>query len=531
MASPYAQFARKAQFTAQTKPIPGREAEMVPNDAGGYGFVLDDWARLHRFLILGSTGGTYYVGEGDLTAQNAEVAIRCIGADGVRAVESACEVNLNNRAPKVDQQLFVMALALKYGNQATKNRVTALMPGMLRTGTHVLHFAAMLDSLGGWNATKRRIIGNWLTGQDADRLAFQFVKYQQRDGWSVRDLLRVAHPQAPSEAHRALFDWVCKRPGDENEAMPGLIRSYQAVHGKAHELEAAPWERALFGIGMGLPREALPTEGLKDERVVATLLPHMPAHALLRNLGSMTSDGLKPGMVDVIVGRLQDAAWLRKARVHPFAVLLAQLIYASGSGVRGNKVWTPDGRILGALEDAYDAAFDAVQPTGKRILVGVDVSGSMQGAQCQGTPITAAVGAGALAITLARLEPHALVVGFTNRVKGTLTITKRTSPANTGWGYAAEGTDVAAPILGALQGGAAFDAFVLITDGETWAGKTHVTQALADYRRKVVPNAKLVGMAMAANKANVVDPLDPLQLGVAGLDANVPGIVAEFIAG
>jgi 60 kDa SS-A/Ro ribonucleoprotein len=41
-----------------------------------------------------------------------------------------------------------------------------------------------------------------------DDLAHQAVKYQQRDGWSHGDLLRLAHPKAPSLQHDAVFRWM-----------------------------------------------------------------------------------------------------------------------------------------------------------------------------------------------------------------------------------------------------------------------------------------------------------------------------------
>lgn len=43
--------------TPQSEPVPGREAQMERNDAGGYGFTLDAWAKLDRFLVLGTEGG------------------------------------------------------------------------------------------------------------------------------------------------------------------------------------------------------------------------------------------------------------------------------------------------------------------------------------------------------------------------------------------------------------------------------------------------------------------------------------------
>jgi 60 kDa SS-A/Ro ribonucleoprotein len=69
-----------AGATPQSRPIAGT----VPNSAGGYAFPVDDWARLDRFLILGSEGGSYYAGERSLTQENAQAALRAIAADGAR---------------------------------------------------------------------------------------------------------------------------------------------------------------------------------------------------------------------------------------------------------------------------------------------------------------------------------------------------------------------------------------------------------------------------------------------------------------
>jgi len=41
----------------QRAPIPG--TGQVPNSPGGFGWEVDDWARLRRFLILGADGGVY----------------------------------------------------------------------------------------------------------------------------------------------------------------------------------------------------------------------------------------------------------------------------------------------------------------------------------------------------------------------------------------------------------------------------------------------------------------------------------------
>lgn len=50
----------------------------VRNNAGGFVFKVDDLARIRRFLILGTSGGTYYVEEKELTIQNLEALIEII---------------------------------------------------------------------------------------------------------------------------------------------------------------------------------------------------------------------------------------------------------------------------------------------------------------------------------------------------------------------------------------------------------------------------------------------------------------------
>ncbi len=547
MVRAYTGYATQRAATPQSQPIPGRESDMVANNAGGFGFVLDDWERLNRFLILGSCDGTYYVGESQLTAQNAEVVIRCIKMDGPRVVRAAYDINISNRAPKTDQQLFALALAVKHGDAETKAAVEAALPSMLRTGTHVLHFAAILDSLCGWSRAKRRMIANWFTGRDADALAYQVLKYRQRDGWAMRDLLRVAHPAAPDAGHAAIYDWICGRPS-QTTVLPNILAAYQRM--MATE-EHSPSQKAMWGIKDGLPREALPTEALADPLVWAALLPQTPPHALLRNLGVATANGtIATGSpaASAVAARLLDRDAMKRARVHPFAVLLATLIYREGHGIRGSKTWTPVAEILSALEDAYDAAFDAVVPTGKRILIGVDISGSMS-ASCIGTPIPASTAAAAMAVTLARIEPGATVVQFDTAVQRIVPITRRTGIAGleaTNGG----GTDVGAPVRWALGESAVlrrgfgrtftpvvqmdasrqdFDAFVILTDNETWAGRAHASELLARYRREVNPKAKLICCAMAASHASVVDPQDPLSLGCCGLDASLPAIVSDFI--
>src|SRR6187551_2921593 len=104
--------------TPQSEPIPG--SGQVPNSAGGFAWEVDDWARLRRFLILGSEGGSYYASERTLTRENAEAVERCLAGDGPRAVAEIVRVSADGRAPKNDPALFALAMAAGLGDEATR---------------------------------------------------------------------------------------------------------------------------------------------------------------------------------------------------------------------------------------------------------------------------------------------------------------------------------------------------------------------------------------------------------------------------
>src|SRR6266705_2585851 len=94
--------------------------EPVRNSEGGYSWQVDDWTRLDRFLILGAEGGTYYIAERDLVKQNHDAIIRCIKADGVRAVNRIVEISDSGRAPQNDPAIFALALVAAHSGPEAK---------------------------------------------------------------------------------------------------------------------------------------------------------------------------------------------------------------------------------------------------------------------------------------------------------------------------------------------------------------------------------------------------------------------------
>lgn len=528
-------------FTTTPQALPIPLSTQSPNNAGGFGWDVDDWTRLDRFLVLGSEAGTYYVGRHQLAIENATAVIRCLAADGPRVVRRVVEISDSGRAPKNDPAIFVLALCMKKGDDATRKSAQEAVPRVCRIGTHIFSLAEAVQTFGGWGRGTKRAFGAWYTGRDAQRVAFDAIKYQSRDGWSHRDVLRLAKPVGfdASSPHGSVFHWITK-------GWPGVG---VLPHPDAHLRQIWAFERAKTAdeaetvrliVDHGLPRECIATHHLNSAAVWDALLTSgkgMPLTAMTRNLAKMTAVGLLSPLSDAarfITARLGDIDALKAARVHPLAVLSAQLVYAQGHGEKGSLTWTPVATVVDALDRAFYATFQNVPATGKRLVLAVDVSGSMSGTQVNGLPnLPAATAAAALALVTAATEPNHHLVAFDTVLKD-LPITPRMRLAEAAAivkSLIHGGTDCSLPMVHATQHKTPADAFVILTDSETWQGQVHPAQAIQAHRKATGIRSKLAVVAMCSNHTSIADPGDAGMLNVVGFDTAVPEILREFVAG
>lgn len=513
------------------------KAGQVQNNAGGFVFEVDDWARLRRFLILGSEGGTYYTKERKLTRDNAAVVDRLALLDGERLVREIADISVSGRAPKNDPAILALAIAAKCSDESTRQRAFAALPRVCRTGTHLYHFAAFVDGLGGWGRATRRAIGNWFNDRSVSDLAHQFVKYQQRDGWSARDLLRLTHVKPASPEHAALYRAVCgtENPRDAYKLQTGELHPVMDAARRAGLADATAAQVIPLISEHRLPHEAIATHLLTDPSVWDALLPHLGLTALIRNLATMTRVGLIAPLASClpdICRRITDQAGLSKARVHPIQLLSALRTYASGKSVHGQSVWTPVQQVVDALDAGFYAAFQAVEPTGKATLLALDVSGSMTCGEISGIPgLTPREASAAMALVTAAREPRYHVMGFGDRlVDVPISAGMRLDQAcNVIERIPMGRTDCALPMIWAqrnLKAGA--ESFAIYTDSETWFGSVHPFQAIKDYRRMSGLAAKLAVVAMTATEFTIADPSDSGMMDFVGFDASAPALMADF---
>jgi 60 kDa SS-A/Ro ribonucleoprotein len=525
---------QKKQTTPQTQPAGNAPVAQIKNNAGGFVFEITPLQKLDRFLIIGTSQGTFYQNESKLTEQNVDAVVALIKANGKVVVDRCVEISQAGRAKNNDYALLVMALVFAHGDVATKMYAKDKVALVARTGTHFLHFVAFSNGLRGWGRSLKSVANKWYSEKSVNNLAYQVVKYKQRDGWSHRDVMRLAHVNPGNDVPRQnLYKYIVKGADSlkEGDPVPEILIAVEKAK------TASTTELVKLIQDFKLTHEMIPNEQKNDARVWEALVPHMGLNALTRNLNKLTAVGLISPFSEtskIVQAKLGDVEAIRKDRLHPLSILVAQKIYSQGRGDKGSLVWTPDQKIKGALEDAFYLAFQAVEPSGKNLLLALDVSGSMSCAIPGAPLLSCAEGTAVMAMVTARAEKNSYVYGFTTQFidlgitdKDTLqSASTKVHRRNFG------GTNCALPFEHALKNRWNVDAVCVYTDNETWNGGQHVFQAVRKYRKEMnKPEAKLITIGMAVNSFSIADPTDPNMLDVVGFDTATPRFISEFAAG
>ncbi|KAK3606060.1 hypothetical protein CHS0354_006404 [Potamilus streckersoni] len=523
--------------------------KQVKNAFGGWIFQVDDMQRAHRFLIMGCEGSTYTASKSMLKRENAKSFDRLIyegkGKELVTLIE---QISLEGRAAKQEPAIFGLAICARSNDRETKKAAYDSLNKVCRIPTHLFMFVkyAEGESNGtGWGRAHRRAISKWyeeLAEHKPMVLARHITKYKKREDWSHRDLLRLSHVKPKHDCMKVITRFVIKGL-EEAKKLPVEPRNEANLHKILTYLEATEKarkctdEKLLIQLidEQRLVREHVPTKFLNSKDVWKALLKRIPVIAMIRNLGKMTSMGLINAGSEyekAIVERLNDETLLKKARVHPFNVLVALNQYRKGHGDKGHLKWIPNENVMTGLDSAFYLSFKAVEPTGKRYMLAVDVSGSMS-VPCMGTEsITCRDAASAMMMVTLRTEEHCKVFAFSHDLRP-VSISKEDrldkiidKLSNTPFG----GTDCALPMLYAMENKKKFDVFIVYTDNETWYGKVHPFKAIQDYRTKMeIYDAKLIVVGMSSNGFTIADPDDPNMLDIIGFDSGAIEVMNEFI--
>lgn len=531
----------KAPVVPVTQRTPGRRDE-VRNDAGHYVFQVSDKDRLERFLILGTESGRYGVDRAEFTAKNANFLVSLIKKNVTSermVLDTAVAISEAGRAYSNTPAIFAVAAAMVFGQDKAASK--AAVTRVCRTSTHIFEYAQFIENLGGWGRAKRESVANWFTSQDTGALAYQSVKYRQRNGWTLRDLMRLSHPKGvdPAVGNFILSKGSTLATGGI-EIIEGF-REMQKVKTEADVLR-------VLATYKNLPWETIPTDFLKSDKVWKALFYNgqLKGQAQVRNITRLARIGAFSDSAftrDFAAG-LTDEKMLERSRLHPVNLLNAAVVYSEGqvnrdgyggwafSVHRKPRTWTTNRTIAAAIDEAFHKSFKFVEPAGKRTLLAVDISGSMRG-PVLGLDLSAAQVSAAMAMTIARTEPWHEVRGFSTQFidLGISATDSLASAMNKVSGKNFGATNCSLPMTWAKSEGVEVDHFVVVTDNDTNSSRIKPADALRQYRDAMAIPARLTVCGTSATDFTIADPRDGGMLDVAGFDSNAPKVIADFGAG
>jgi 60 kDa SS-A/Ro ribonucleoprotein len=357
-------------------------------------------------------------------------------------------------------------------------------------------------------------VRQWLEGASVDAIVQAAIGQQP----SLADVVRMVHPTPADAERRALYGWVVGKPHDE-AALPATLQAYEA------------FKRAPEGELPDLPFQYFTSLRLSAEqwRVLAR---RASWQTLRQNLNTFARHGVfaDGATTRALAATLRDPARIARARVFPYQLLMAWT--ASGGG-------EVPAAIREALQDAMEVATRQVPRLDGRVVVAVDVSGSMAspvtGHRKGATTAVRCVDVAALlAASLLRTTPGARVMPFDTEVRD-LRLDPRDSvmAQATTLSRCGGGTAISAPLARLNREYAQVDLLVLVSDNQSWhdtraGGATETMRQWAQIKARC-PQAKLVCIDLQpVATGQAVEREDVLHVG--GFSDAVFDLLAVFAA-
>jgi 60 kDa SS-A/Ro ribonucleoprotein len=530
-------MANKSLFSSVKALLPRTDAR---NEADGPAYALEPKHALAQFAVTGCFNGTFYA-NADTQLETLKALIATV-ADNAFLAKLA--VYSRERAFMKDMPA---ALAATLAGRDTglfhrvfdrvidNGRVLRTLFQMIRSGQ--FGKKSLSSSL-------QRAFQRWLNTASTEKLLSASIGNDP----SLRDVLRMARPTPIDNGRRALFGWLTDKelakwaPAGEVD-LPEQVRLLVAFR------TADTAEAQIALLDRLHARWDLLADTAKGPKVWAAIARTMGPQALRMNLNTLHRHGVfeDAEMVRFVADRLADENEIRRSRQFPYQFFAA---YLNAS----NEV--PQA-IKAALHKAAEIACGNVPELPGPVVIGLDVSGSMQSA------VTGHRGRGAtsrmrcvdvaalVAAAILRRNPDSVVVPFDLQAfeakvdpsDSILSLAARLAA------YGGGGTDCALPIrkANAAYAQRKFAGVVLVSDTESWSyagrafahGAQGATGVMTEWQQFVQNQVRLQGGDITGPKLICIDlqPYGTVQarersdiLNVGGFSDAVFEVIAAFLS-
>lgn len=497
------------------------QAADVMNEAGGRAYAFSAEHALAQYAATGTMNRTYYATETEQLAKTIELASK---VDPLFVAKTA--VFARERGLMKDMPAFLAAwLAAK-----DVQLLSAIFPRVIDSGKMLRNFVQIVRSgvVGrkSFGSAPKRLARGWFASRSPEAIFRQSLGSDP----SMADVIKLVRPVPKDEkgeadvVRQALYGWMIGREVDR-ALLPQVVQAFEAF--KKGETKAVP----------DVPFEMLTALPL-DADAWKAIARGMSWTQLRMNLNTLARHGVfeSKELVGHVARKLASASEVRRARAFPYQLLAA---YKAASGVPA--------KVADALQDAMEIATENVPALEGKVVVALDVSGSMHspvtGHRKGATSSVRCIDVAALiAASIVRKNPDAEVIPFSDDV---VKLPRRLNPRDSVMTNAAflaslpsGGTACSAPLRRLNERKAKADTIVYVSDNMSWVdfgngpsgpwpGRGTV---MADEWAKLAtrsPGAKLVLIDLQPYASTQVKDADDV-LNVGGFSDRVFEIVSLF---
>ena len=206
-----------------TEPLPGQ----VPNKSGGHVYEVSPETYTRRLLIMGTTGSTYYSSAKELSGDAVEFVVKQIEqGNGMMLLNTLKDVHESGAAPKMQFTMNLLGVLSRCKDAAVRKAALDFTIYGLRTNSQLYEWldSHMNAAHGkGFGRGPKTVISTryhnptfekhvpahvmktdprkYWAGMNAMQMAYQFSKYAQRNGISMKDVASLVHFK-PSKVRR-----------------------------------------------------------------------------------------------------------------------------------------------------------------------------------------------------------------------------------------------------------------------------------------------------------------------------------------
>lgn len=414
------------------------------NEAGGDAYLRDPHMALALYASTGCLNGTFYA---DASVQLERVIALCEAVPAEFVAKVA--IHARQHAHMKDMPALLAAWLAQHDGELLEKVFDRVIDNgrMLRSFVQIVRSGVVgRRSLG---SRPKRLVRRWLDKASVEQVMSAAIGTQP----SLVDVVRMVHPQPASDEREALYGWLLDRPHDAR-ALPALVKRYETF--KADPSGEPP--DLPFAYLTSLPLSAAQW---------TTIALRCSWQTLRMNLNTFARHGVFEDrqVVARIARRLADPSLIRRSRVLPYQLMVA---------ARAAEATLPK-PIAKALDRAMDEATRSVPTLEGRLVVALDVSGSMSspvtGYRPGATTVVTCVEVAALiAASLLRANPKARIMPFDTAVRrigldlrdGVMVHARRLA------GMRGGGTAISAPVRALVEEQAQLDLLVIVSDNQSW---------------------------------------------------------------